>query len=377
MKYGHLERLNLSLRTLGPVFIGSGEGFNKKEYIFDVANGRIHFPDWSRLMVFLKSRSLLPAYQSFLTNPRQNDFRAFLESKGVKPSDYQAFVLYSISAGEAARSDKFREVLTFIKDAHGRPYIPGSSLKGAIRTALAAWFIEKGNYEREKDQIEKADSSQSPRRYLSRENNNLEKKIFYRLDIRDHKGQVVHSPINDFMRAIRISDSAPLGFENLILTGKYDRKPDGTVNLLPIFRECLIPGCEVRFQMTLDLPMLEKVNLGLNDIEDALHLFADTHYANYEQHFGELPEDAAVAARQGVDVILGGGAGYVSKTLTYNLFTKREEALRMVARIMTKNFPRHGHTNDVARYKVSPHILKTTMYKEKYYPMGRCELIWR
>lgn len=377
MKYGHLERISATLRMLSPVFIGSGGSMKKKEYIFDTRTGKIHFPELSRLIVFLKQHSLLSAYEQFLTNPRQNDFQAFLTEKKIGPSDYQNFVLYTIDAGEAVRANNFREVLTFIKDISGQPYIPGSSLKGAIRTAIAAWLIRKGDWERDRGSIERADTNMPPRRYLKRESDNLEKRVFYRLERKDRRGEVSNDAVNDLMQGIRISDSRPIGFDCLTLTGKYDRKPDGTVKPLPIFRECLIPGCEAGFEITLDLPILAKAGISSDDIENALHRFADEHYANFEQQFKELPEDAPIAAQHGVDVILGGGAGYVSKTLTYNLFSYSERAVRMVSRIMAKNFSQHRHESDVSRYKVSPHILKTTIYKEMYYPMGRCELIWR
>ena len=52
MKFAHLERLNLTLRALAPVFIGSGEQLGKKEYIFDSPNALIYFPDFPRLVAF-------------------------------------------------------------------------------------------------------------------------------------------------------------------------------------------------------------------------------------------------------------------------------------------------------------------------------------
>lgn len=376
MRCGHLVTRPLTLRTLAPVFIGSGQSQTRKEYIFDARQDRIYFPDLPRLVDYLKNRSLLPQYEQFLLQPRQNDLKAFLKDNGVEERDYAAFITYSIDAGEAVRTANFREVLTFIKDSGGGPYIPGSSLKGAIRTALGAWLMKTDNWEREKRAISMAEVPRQSRYYLSREAGEIEKKIFYRLDYKNRDGSMIYTAVNDMMQAIRISDSAPLSFDTLTLAGKYDRHPDGTDNSLPIFRECLIPGAEVNFLMTLDLPVLEKSGLQEDSLETALHEFADAHYANFEQHFAELPDDAEVSARQGVDIILGGGAGYVSKTLTYNLYSRREQALPVVAGIMRNQFPKHGHQGDVDKYKVSPHILKTTRYNNQYYQMGRCELIF-
>lgn len=377
MKYGHLERLELTLRTLSPVFIGSGEKLSKKEYILDSKKGMIYFPDLSCFVNYLKQHSLLSAYEKFLLQSGQNDLHRFLRDNQVPDNDYPAFISYAIPAGEAIKEPEFREVFTFIKDAEGQPYIPGSSLKGAIRTAMAAQILKTADKEKMKRSIQQADDSPDPRRYLSREISNIEKDLFYRLDISDpqNKANLSRQAVNDLMRGIQISDSAPLRTDQMTLTGKYDRKPDGTFNLIPIFRECLIPGSEAHLLMTMDRPILKKVGIDAQYIENALNNFANEHYANFEQFYSELEQDAPIATRQGVDLILGGGAGYVSKTLLYNLFSKQEEALPLVAQIMHKQFRNHSHSKDTRVYKVSPHTLKTTMYQNQYYQMGRCELI--
>lgn len=68
MRYGHLETHHLTLRTLAPVFIGSGERLHKKEYIFDSRQGRIYFPDFPRLVEFLKSRACWQNMSSFCSS---------------------------------------------------------------------------------------------------------------------------------------------------------------------------------------------------------------------------------------------------------------------------------------------------------------------
>ncbi|WP_449240486.1 type III-A CRISPR-associated RAMP protein Csm5 [Desulfoscipio gibsoniae] len=377
MKYGHLERLELTLRALSPVFIGSGEKLSKKEYILDPQKGMIYFPNLFRLMGYLKQQDLLSAYEIFLIRPGQNDLHAFLQASRIPENDYAAFVNYAIPAGEAVRAANFREVRTFIKDNEGRPYIPGSSVKGALRTALAVQLIKTANGDRLRRSVLSADDAQSARKYLFRESEGLEKDLFCRLGITDPRGKtnLSRQPVNDLMRGIQISDSTSLSFDRMTLAGKYDRKPDGTINLLPIFRECLVPGSEAHLLMTLDTPILKKAGVDVRTIENALHSFADEHYANFEQFYDESTDDAPVVAQQGVDIILGGGAGYVSKTLVYNLFPKREEALPLVAKIMHKQFGKHGHMKDAQVYKVSPHTLKISRYKNQYYQMGRCELI--
>ena len=72
---------------------------------------------------------------------------------------------------------------------------------------------------------------------------------------------------------------------------------------------------------------------------------------------------------------LGGGTGYVSKTVTYGILSEKD-AVDQVSRIINATLnnctrQEHGHRNDV-RKGVSPHILKCTKYKGRLMQMGAC-----
>jgi CRISPR-associated protein Csm5 len=354
---------------------------SKKEYIFDQRNGKVHMPDLARLTGFLAKHSLLPEFEHFMFQSENNNLHAFLSDIGIKPSDYPAFVTYTIDAGEVADSEHFRGVLTFMKNADGKPYIPGSSLKGAIRTAIAAKLMKKGNWDRIVQEIERAaDDFRGPRYYVSKEARNLENRVFNKLDLKDPRNPEKikwYDIVNDFMRGIRISDSEPINFDNLTLCGKYDRKPDGEIIILPIYRECLVPNTTTKLLLTIDKPVLEKFGIDILFIEDALRDFSNAYQANYEQYFAGSKADAKVKTNNGAGIILGGGAGYAAKTLVYPLIPDQNRALRLVSKMMTKQFPKHRHEKDTGAYKISPHILKTTRYKNAYYHMGKCELFFK
>lgn len=381
MRYGHLEKVELVLRTLSPVFIGSGEKLTKKEYIYD-KNGRvIYMLNLAKLVEYLSRRKLEGSYERFLLSPNKNDLQAFLYENGVSRKDYKLFTSYAIDAGEVAASEKFRGVLMFVKGSDGKPYIPGSSLKGAIRTAIGAKLLEKGNYDKEILKIEESSKVfKGQKTYVSGEAKNLESRLFCKLGITDpRKPDKIkwNNIVNDFMKGISISDSLPIDLENLTLCGKHDRKPDGRSKQVPIYRECLAPDTEARFVMTLDRTIMDKVGIDLDFIQDALQSFSKKHFENFEKYYRKLPEDAEDKSTSGVKIILGGGAGYVSKTLTYPLIRERERSVKLVSDMMVKLFRIHKHEKDLKVYKVSPHILKTTMYKGKYYHMGKCELMFR
>ena len=85
-------------------------------------------------------------------------------------------------------------------------------------------------------------------------------------------------------------------------------------------------------------------------------------------------EAAPLKANQ---VLLGGGTGYVSKTLVYPLLGKKA-GVETAARIIDATLPykirsKHKHNQDV-RLGVSPHILKCTWFGGRTVQMGLCDI---
>jgi CRISPR-associated protein Csm5 len=380
MRFGHLERFIINLKVLSPVFIGSGEQLTKKEYIFDPDSGLIHIPDLAMFYSFLSERSLLTAYEDYLMHPRYNNLLRFLTDNNIDENSYPSFVSYTIDAGELVDSKNLRGVLMFIKEKTGFPYIPGSSLKGALRSALAVKYLENGNYERNIRSIEQSADQYNYRRpnnYILRETEELENRIFRLLEINDpdRPGSIGwHNIVNDIMKGMHISDSMPIGYDRLTLCGKYDIKPDGTINRLPIYRECLMPGTEVKFTMTLDRTITDKAGIDIDCITDALIKYRQSQRDSFEKYFPELRNEMKDGNSRDDNVVLGGGAGYVGKTISYPLIHERSRALSLVGKMMTKQFPNHYHEDDIHQHMVSPHTFRAVKYKERYYQVGKCRI---
>lgn len=70
-------------------------------------------------------------------------------------------------------------------------------------------------------------------------------------------------------------------------------------------------------------------------------------------------------------ILLGGGAGFVSKTLVYPAMGYNK-GLDMVSNILNRAFKDHKHFKD-KQQGVSPHIVKCTYYKGQTLQMGLCE----
>ena len=358
MKYGHLERFEARLYTLSPVFIGSGQRLTKREYLLDAANRKVYLLDLPGLVTILEARGRLEAFEAYLAQPgQQTNLYLFLKQHGLLAEAIEKTARYGLDAGEALKDERFRDLLLCMKDAAtGQPYIPGSSIKGAIRTALAAHAILCNLRPEERMALAAADARV------------IESRLFRRLRFQDSDNAV-----NDVMRGLRVSDTAPIPFEELTLCGKLDRRVDGSLSRVPLYRECIRPGATLNFQITLEPAILKEAGWSWKSVVEALENFEDAYHTAFASRFPESEgEDAEYAAKAGAPLLLGGGAGYPTKTFAYPLYGA--DAVSRVAREMQRFPAAHRHDRDTT-LGVSPHTLKMAQCGPLLYQYGRCELI--
>jgi len=115
-----------TLRVLSPIHIGDGDEL-RQDFDF-VTRGN---QTWR-----LNEDAILRAKESLL-HPKPNGTYPTL-GELLREEDYQNDQFFRYRLRGTPRSAKVdARVRSFIKDIHDCPYIPGSSLKGALRTALA------------------------------------------------------------------------------------------------------------------------------------------------------------------------------------------------------------------------------------------------
>lgn len=361
-----LKKYEIVIETTAPVFIGSGEKIGKKEYIFNDKEKKVYIPDFKKMYQFLKEKDLLDSYQTYLLSDNR-DYAYWLKSQGIQKNDYMPWISYSLDSGDAVFDKKSKkEILTFYKDAYGQPYIPGSSIKGFFRTALLHYNIQKQE-ERETKQmrysIKKAEQK-GRNSYLLKEVKDIESKYFNTLN-KEQKRR--YSAVNDHMSGFRISDSKPLSMTDLVLCQKVDVNVEGSEKRMPLIRECIKPGRIIIADITIDT---EEFPYTIQELKEAVQSFMKMYIEVFvRKYYGKRK-------RYSNDnmLLLGGGVGYVSKTITYSILG--QEGVEHVSKIIdnTLSFQQkkqHKHEND-KRLGVSPHILKCTKYNNQLYEMGYC-----
>lgn len=370
----YLVNYNLTILTVAPVFIGNGKIFNKKEYLIDKESGTVKFIDVNKMYEGMQRLHKEARFEGYLLgNSRNRELSGFLSDQGIGPETYKKWILREIEIGDSKESSIFENnainINEFIKGPDGRPYIPGSSVKGMLRTIFETEYYldhpEKA--EQALSNIETADYSRDSKA-LDNADRDLAVDAFHRDFYRDDKGQKKIEDIkNDMLRGLVIGDSQPLAWDNLCLCEKIDLGTEGNRNKPHVMRECLKPRVEFTVPITIDKRIYSRT---ANDLLESVKKF----YANYQSAFIEKFPNPPKVNGNSTTMFLGGGAGYPSKTVMYAL-TEGYRAHQIISRMISRKAPRaHGHSKDVS-YGVSPHMLKCTRYKGKDYQMGACCIV--
>lgn len=317
---------------------------------------------------YLSKRGLQRDFEDFMLHDRFHDLGGWLREKRVPDSDREKWTSYSMDCGEAIlEKGNTLHILQCIKDPYGNPYIPGSSMKGMLRTILLSYLIQKEpvRFRSLGEKMKTASSQHDKRdRYLARNMKDIEAEAFHTLNLNPNKKA---DPVNDCLSGLIVSDSTPLSVDCLSLFQKVECHKDGTEKTLPILRECIVPGTELSFTMTIDRT---RCKFTFEEIKKAIECFGDSYHQYFLGKFPDMDEPSDDT------VWLGGGAGYVSKTINYPLY--REQGVQMAMRVFDntlsgKQKAEHKHSAD-AKLGVSPHILKRTIYKGQRLQFGECTI---
>jgi len=131
-----LEKLTVHFTVLSPIHIGTREGaLQPMEFLFD--GQHVHVVDETKLGRFLMKKNLMDAFvqEAFSGQLRKKGLHGFLKER-LRDADFTRIgaevSAYSIPGGSADMGD-FRP---FVRDGFGRVYLPGTSIKGVLRTAF-------------------------------------------------------------------------------------------------------------------------------------------------------------------------------------------------------------------------------------------------
>lgn len=360
---GNLTKFTLRLTLRGPVFIGSGRVVNKKEYSFNPRTQEITFYNTQKLQEYLVQNGLTDAYEAYMLSPARSLYEFIRENGG--PNRFQAAQSHKIMGGDAifGVGGQPADIQIFIRGADGKPYIPGSSVKGMLRTAItAACLLDESPSAAKPRPI---DAHEKPRDFDKREKRTmgtLDTELFHTLNFNDKKAD---DAVNSVFRGLVVADSKPLGSQNLVLCRKQDLHPEGAGNSINLVRECLCPGVTADVPVTIDRALAG--NITPDSIQKAISRFDGWYTDNVFRFYKGCPFPLPNLTSH---LFLGGGSGYQSKTVTGPWLGR--DALDYIYPWMVAQF--HGQNRPDRELGISPHMLKYATVNRQKYLFGLCEV---
>ena len=234
------ETIHMVLRVLTPVFVGCGQKLLKKEYIYIPNENHVYVPDRDRFFSWLQERNLVDAYTDFILSSDNSLYQWLLSQKASK-EEIRGLAAYTAHGGDRTINGKpirLDDIHSMVKGPGGKPYLPGSSIKGAMRTALLnkmvagkkpCPFPEDAFHKGVQEMDARVKSGKEPHGRASkslfrREAGNIEEGQFHKLRLVNQKGKEIpsYNAVCSAMRGLSVSDSLPVDASSLTLCQKLD-----------------------------------------------------------------------------------------------------------------------------------------------------------
>lgn len=295
----------VALTLDGPIHIGDGEKYGGKDYF--LRKERISVID-SRRLVSKLTDDQLDRYCRFLEEDSRTGLHDFLEREPEIHQIADGCMLYQVDGNltqDRRGLYQYFDVLRFVKDACGYPYVPGSSVKGLFRTALLTYLVA---HDRSKFAL------LYDRNALLRDTKRTDRAIQRRALWLERPVATDANLVNDIMKYVAVSDSDPLPTSSLAFVKKYDKfskRDDGrhkkdmgrmsdsayyAGNKLNIYRECLKPGTQVSMMLTVDEAIdtyLGDLKLDTQGLYELMKFSYDLYEKDFLDHFDMRPDALA------------------------------------------------------------------------------------
>ncbi|NTV18264.1 MAG: type III-A CRISPR-associated RAMP protein Csm5 [Bacteroidales bacterium] len=244
-----LKTFNVSLKTISPLHIGAGEQAvlsPYSDYVYVREDSSLLYIDGQKLQQLLAAKpELIDEYVAGIRdgydNNRSNFSLDYFIRKRLKV-DISEITRCRIPVGGEIQKNEVRCLIA----SSGRQFVPGSTIKGAIRTAVLLDWMTKTSKGKEylneiKNYVENED-------WLPLKKSNPEKLCF---------GNISHDPF----RHLRIGDSGffisnTLSVRNIQRVSITQQEYSGiNDNDIPLWLEVLMPGALSSFSISMQLPM--------------------------------------------------------------------------------------------------------------------------
>ena len=367
----NIIRYKMKLEVLTPLHIGGADyksKLDKKEYVFDKDKGTLTLIDSEKFISFLIKKNLFDEYIFYIQknlNLKKNEqdknikLIDFLKSKDIYKNieEFRKKAPFKVNP----EIEEMNDIKLMLRNLQGKPYIPGSSIKGALVNFLLVNYIIN---HRDKFQSEKNRILEIAKKFSSDTDANRYKNDVKRI-VKEIEKSIIYGENKELEKSkkfgLSVSDTYNYSNTRTNFYGDIDEKRDTSKEekeqAMPVCREYIMANSIFDFDITLDIDLMQKSKFKIKNINDLNEALENT--SNYL--INKILKDKN--SPQIENLILGANTGFLQKTIVYALFEDDKERLEVIKKLLhTKKGDKiKDHLND----KFAPRVLNRIKINNK------------
>lgn len=381
-----IDHAQLVLTVVSPTNIGGPEKLTTKDYMYNYDAGEVYLLNNYEWFRFLARHNKLSDFETYMQDEmvRSNGRTMYDWAKNAigasqLTKDALGPAISSImksSIYNKGRKNSLNDITPQIRGANGDVYIPGSSIKGVIDSAIISHMLRnnksfRSNVQRELRRVLDV--------YKRKNARSLFKDIFKMVNLAilkhihvltNHEGKPFKGILASAFRGISVSDAMPMGAIQTEVLKKEDScvNEDGT-HEISVHRECILPNQKFTFTLTLDTAITKEI--GITSIDQVLDILQEDFDATHELLASKFKKvsPSIFKALEPANAYIGSNTGFVQKTIIMAAFTDDEKTgIDIIKAILDVNFQKAEH--DRKDTVMAPRAIKLVKWNGNYYEMG-------
>ena len=381
-----IDHAQLLLTVVSPTNIGGPETLTTKDYMYNYDAGEVYLLNNYEWFRFLARHNKLSDFETYMQDEmvRPNGRTMYDWAKNVigasqLTKDALGPAISSImksSIYNKGRKNSLNDITPQIRGANGDVYIPGSSIKGVIDSAIISHMLRNNKAFRstvKRELIRVLDV------YKRKNARSQFKDIFKMVNLAilkhihvltNDEGKSFKGILASAFRGISVSDAMPMGSIQTEVLKKEDSciNEDGT-HAISVHRECILPNQKFSFTVTLDTAMTKEI--GITSIDQVLDILQEDFDATHKLLASKFKKvsPSIFKALEPANAYIGSNTGFVQKTIIMAAFTDDEKTgIDIIKAILDVNFQKAEH--DRKDTVMAPRAIKLVKWNGNYYEMG-------
>lgn len=381
-----IDHAQLSLTIVSPTNIGGSETLTTKDYMYNYDAGEVYLLNNYEWFRFLARHNKLAEFEIYMQNEmvRPNGRTMYDWAKNTIGSSQLTKDVLGPAIGSIIKSSIYNEgrknslndITPQIRGANGEVYIPGSSIKGVIDSAIISHMLRnnkafRSNVQRELRKVLDV--------YKRKNAGSLFKDIFKMVNqaiikhihvLTNNDGKPLKGILASAFRGISVSDAMPMSAIQTEVLKKEDScvDEDGT-HEISVHRECILPNQKFFFTLTLDTAITK--GIGITSVDQVLEILQEDFDATHELLSSKFKKvsPSIFKALEPANAYIGSNTGFVQKTIIMAAFTDNEETgIDIIRAILDVKFQKAKHASK--DHFMAPRAIKLVKWNGHYYEMG-------